>query len=328
MGLSCSHLIEARINAMNEDCGRISVANVHSHWRFRKSEFEVTVIEKFYFDAAAITRLLNNSMRDENDENVKVVDRTIFRKSAANDDSDVSEKKLTIDLLKGLKQNAHIERLFSEPQNSVDEDLENVDFININESRKVKDKDRSKNSKNQKIFMTRAKKKAVKSTRRDSFGFEYVETVVQISQDVASQDRERGRSRTDREDREEGEDRAGRGGRESQGGREGRKTSFTLAERLQAFKKKAEANRAKRQQELNQMDKNIRAIEEKNLVIKNSVRSVSSKTQSTFNQVTPSDEMSEQLSDQAENFIVLSSNSDSDYNNDFDDEITENMNMS
>ncbi|KAL8783457.1 MAG: hypothetical protein Q9195_009378, partial [Heterodermia aff. obscurata] len=124
--------------------------------------------------------MLNNFMKNENDENEKNVDQTMFNKSTESENSNKSEKESTTVLLKNLKRNAHIERSSSKFQNSIDENLENVDLININESRKVKNKNRPKNSKNEKLFMTRVEKRIVKSIRRDSFEFEYLLKTVHL----------------------------------------------------------------------------------------------------------------------------------------------------
>ena len=173
-------------------------------------------------------------MRDESDENVKTVNQIL---SASSENSNINEKLIAF--FRNLKRNAHIERFFSNFQNSIDEKLENVEFLNINESRKVKLKDRSKNSKNQKSLMTRAKKKAIKSTRRNFFEFEYVETVVEIFQ---SRDRSREFTRANRINREKRENQGGRKNREK------RATSpFIIVQKLQAFKKKTIANKTKKQ---------------------------------------------------------------------------------
>ena len=253
-------------------------------------------------------------MKSESDENVKTVNQAL---SASNENSNVNEKFIAF--FRSLKRNVHIERFFSNFQNSIDEKLENVELLNINELRKIKLKNRSKNSKNQKFFITRAKKKAIKSTRRNFFEFEYVEAVVETFQ---SRDRSRKFTRTNRVNREE---------REGQKDRKNRKkraiSLFIITQKLQAFKKKTIANKAKKQQKLNQTKKDIKTIEEKNKVIKKSVRFMISKHQSIFNKIIISDERSEQLSDHEENFMMLNNNNDSDYDDEFDDEIIEDMNI-
>ena len=96
-------------------------------------------------------------MKNENDEKIKNVDRTIFDISKENEIFDSNE---FLFILRDLKRNAHIERSSSNSQNFVDEKFENdQQFLNINEFRKIKIKNRSKNSKNKKKFQTRAKKK-------------------------------------------------------------------------------------------------------------------------------------------------------------------------
>ena len=116
-------------------------------------------------------------MKNESDENVKIVNQVM---SASSENSNVNEKLIAF--FQNLKRNVHIERSSLNSQNSIDEKFENVELLNINELRKVKIKSRSKNSKNQKFFMTRTKKKAIKSTRRNFFEFKYVEAVVEVFQ--------------------------------------------------------------------------------------------------------------------------------------------------
>ena len=237
--------------------------------------------------------------------------------STLSENSNVNEKLIAF--FRSLKRNAHIEQSSSNSQNSINEKFENVEFLNINESRKVKFKNRSKNSKNQKPFMTRAKKKAIKSTRRNFFEFEYVETVVEAFQ---SRDRNRKSTRANRVNRKK---------RENQKNRRNRKKRTTspliIAQKLQTFKKKTIANKTKKQQKLNQTKKNIKVIEKKNKTIKKSVRFIISKHQPIFNKIIISDEKNEQLSDHEKNSMILNNDNDSDYNDKFDDEITENMNM-
>ena len=165
-----------------------------------KSEFVIVIIEKFYIDTIIIIQLLNDFMNDENDEKIKNFDRIIFDISTKNMNID-SKKKLSefTNLFRDMKRNVHIERFFSDFQNFVDENLENVDFFNINEFRTIKFKNRSKNTKNKKDFMTRANKKAIKSTRRNFSNFEHVETI--INEIFQNRNRNRNRNRSVREDR-------------------------------------------------------------------------------------------------------------------------------
>ena len=181
MSLSCNHLIEAKMKIVNQDFDRIFIANVDSHWRFKKFEFDVIVIKKFDFDTTIIVQCLNNFMRNENDKKIKNIDRKILDSSTMNENFDLSKSKFET-IFWNVKRNAHIERFFSNFQNSIDEKIENVKLINVNEFRIVKFKNRSKNSKNKKFVMIRASKIAIKSTRRNFFEFEYVEIVVEIFQ--------------------------------------------------------------------------------------------------------------------------------------------------
>ena len=181
-------------------------------------------------------------MKNESDENVKTVNQAM---SASNENSNVNEKLIVF--FRSLKRNAHIERSFSNFQNSINEKFENVELLNINEFRKVKFKNRPKNSKNQKSFITRAKKKTIKSTRRNFFEFEYVETAVQISQ---NRDRNRKSIRTNRIDRKKREKQKNRNNRNKRSA-----APFIMIQKLQTLKKKTITNKTKKQQKLNQTKK-------------------------------------------------------------------------
>lgn len=107
----------------------------------------------------------------------------------------VEAKHKVNDFLRSLRRNAHINRLFLNSNDFVDENLknlENVEFLKINEPRVMKKKGRSKGSINKKGLITRAQRKVVNSTRRDSFGFEHVEISIQVARDG---ERERNRER-------------------------------------------------------------------------------------------------------------------------------------
>ena len=135
-------------------------------------------------------------MKEENDDKMKIVNDAIFDSTATNENFDENEAKFRI-VFRNVKKNTHVERFSSNFQNSVDENFENVTLMNVNESRSMKDKNRSINSKNQKSLMTRVEKIAIKSTRRNFFEFEHVEVIVETQQ----QSREKVRS--EREFREQ-----------------------------------------------------------------------------------------------------------------------------
>ena len=275
MGLPCSHRIEARIKAVDRDLGRIFIADVHPHWRFKKPDSEVAATREFNSDTAAIARFLENLMGDENDKAVEDIDREILGSSAASEDSDLNEPEFRA-ILRDVKRNAHIERSSPDSQDSVDEEIENTELVDINEPRTVKSKGRPKGSQNQKPFMTRADKIAAKSTHRDFFEFEYVEAAVE-----ASQGRERG-ARGGRSARGERSTRR-RGGRGGRGGR-GEQAAPLTAQKLQAIKDEALAGKAKRQQEMDQLEEDFKNIEEASAVIKQSVRPLLLSKQSSNNE--------------------------------------------
>ncbi len=60
---------------------------------------------------------------------------------------------------------------------------ENVDLLDVNESRVVKSKERSTKARNKKNTITRIEKTKAKSIKRDSFGFEHVDAAIKASRD-------------------------------------------------------------------------------------------------------------------------------------------------
>ena len=95
-------------------------------------------------------------------------------------------------------------------------------------------------------------------------------------------------------------------------------------------------NKTRKQRELNELNENIKTIDEKNIIIKRSVRFLISNKQMSDNEKNLNNQLNiheenfnKQLSDQKENFMMLSNNddSDSDYDMNFDDEFIEDMNM-
>ena len=354
MGLPCSHIIEARMNAVDEELGRIPIDDVHPHWRFRKPDTEISAGEEFSSDVAAIAQVLRQPMGDENDEDAEdaeTLDQAVANASLAPDvnvedvdedfDLEETERKAN-ELLRSLRRNARIERPTPDPQDSVDEDLndpENVELLGINEPRVMKEKGRPKGSTNKKGLMTNAQKKAANSTRRDPSRFEHVEASIQAARGGGrSRGRGRGPGRVNTTSA-----RGGHGATTARGGvtskaRKGRKASdapLTWSQKVQALKDEAKAEKAKRQQELDAMDADIRAIEEEDVAIKRSVRAMmpvkhsdetvlGSDFEATEHEV---GEHQEEAGDHAEDPMELSSNTDSDYNMDSDGEITGDMNM-
>ena len=121
-------------------------------------------------------------MKNENDQKIKIVNQTILDSTIdKNSNFYMNEIEFKI-VFRNLKQNAHIERFFSNAQNLIDENFENVKFINVNKSRSIKIKNRLTNSKNKKFFITRTKKIVIKSTIRNFFEFEYVEIIVETQE--------------------------------------------------------------------------------------------------------------------------------------------------
>ena len=119
---------------------------------------------------------MNDSSKNDEIDNAKIIDRIIF--DSSNFDSNKKFSKFS-KLFRNLKQNVYIERLFSNLTNSIDENFENVAFFNVNEFRTIKIKNRQKKFKNQKNFITREKKKTIKSTRRNFSKFKHIETIIE-----------------------------------------------------------------------------------------------------------------------------------------------------
>ena len=352
MGLPCSHVIELRMNAVDEELGRILLTDVHPHWRFRKPETELSAVEEFTSDTATISEFLRNPMGGEDDEEVEAVDQAIANASFIRDinaenveedfDLGLTERKAN-EILRSMRRNAHIERPTPDPDDSVDEDLknpENVELLHINEPRVMKEKGRPKGSKNKKGLMTRAQKKAANSTRRDPSAFEHVEASIQATRG-GGRDRGRGRGGTTSARGGRGGTTSARGGtgrggttfarggvtKEARGGRKSTVAPLTWQQRLQALRDEFRA-------EKDAMEADIRAIEEEDIAIRRSVRSIlpvkrSDETVlgSDFDATQHEAGEHQEAGEHAEDPMELSSNTDGDYNSAFDGEITGDMNM-
>lgn len=104
------------------------------------------------------------------------------------------------------------DRIESQPASSASENLELDDMLSIAEPAKAKAKGRPRGSVNKKGTMTRAEKKAAKSTKQDLSGFEHVEQEFEAK--AKRTKKTTSQAKTDREGRgREGEDRGGRGRR-------------------------------------------------------------------------------------------------------------------
>ena len=154
-GLSCAHTIEARITAIPDRAGTLRLEDVHSHWRFKKPE-------------SSLLTLTNDFTSD-------VVDETLTSTITQWDSEIESELEDLNTLLHSASD--HIEPSATVSDSDSDTDLD--DLLNVKAPKMIKSKERFKNSINKKNTMTKAEKKAVKSTKRHSSGFELVEQVIE-----------------------------------------------------------------------------------------------------------------------------------------------------
>ena len=62
MGLSCSYLIEARIEAIDDELERIHLSDVDIHWWFKKLDLGIILIANFVSNYPAINEALAKSL--------------------------------------------------------------------------------------------------------------------------------------------------------------------------------------------------------------------------------------------------------------------------
>ena len=190
--------------------GKISLNHVHPHWRFKKPESSLlSVRNDLITDAPAL----------END------DLLFYRPVFAEANDDLSDLPDVDDLLREPDEmNPPI------PADDSDEDDDLGDLLDVNEPNVVKPKGRPPGSKNKKGVMTRAEKKAAKSTKRDLSGFEHAELAIETR--AKRQKKEEAEAHTSTRSRDEARGaRGARGGREARGGRRrgGATTSTPMA---------------------------------------------------------------------------------------------------
>ena len=199
MGLSCAHIIQIIIQAS----GKLFLEDVHSHWRFKKPVSSLTFsLDDFTFDPIdAFVVPSTTSMSFYQSMHIE----QMF-------DDDFSEFD---DILHGRSNRISSLASFFDS----DSVFEVGDFLDVNESKKVKPKGRFRGSQNKKGTMTRAEKKVVKFTKRDASGFEIVEQAMETRYKRAKVATRGGGITAGRGSR--GGERGGRGGRGG-GGRGGR----------------------------------------------------------------------------------------------------------
>ncbi len=169
MGLPCSHLIEARIEAVDDGLGRIHLSDVDIHWWFKKPDSGIISIADFVSDHPAINEALAEPLGAIED----VLDI----------DLDLDQPLPFIDdIIRHLQVSNRVQRPPPDsPEPAAELIDDDVDLLDVNEPRIVKAKGRPAGAKNRKGTMTRAKKAKAKSIRRDPSGFEHVDAAIKAS---------------------------------------------------------------------------------------------------------------------------------------------------
>ena len=192
MSLPCVHTIQTTIQAS----GRLLLKDVHPHWRFKKLVSSLTPpLDDFTFDPIDAPVVSSTTPMP--------FYQPMHIEQMSDDDFPEFD-----DILHGRSNR------ISPPAPSSDSDSvsEVGDLLDVNEPKKVKPKRRPRGSQNKKGTMTRAEKKAAKSTKRDASGFEIVEQTMKTRYKRAKVATRGEETTAGRESREEG--RRGRGGRE------------------------------------------------------------------------------------------------------------------
>ena len=174
MGLPCAHMIVAALEIEEK---KLLLEDVHFHWRFKKPDsYLLTFIKDFVSDSSSNS----SSVSSETDLFFFFFadDSDLF-----SDVNDLIRDRIELSLVFEMKKNSNLK-----------------DLRNIVESSVAKAKGRLSGSPNKKRLMTRAEKKAVKSTKRDLSGFEHMERNLAARAkctkkiiDQAENDREGGR---------------------------------------------------------------------------------------------------------------------------------------
>ena len=197
-GLSCAHKIKAALNRLHDQRGRLNVDDFHSHWRFRKSQTADAEPSAFRFDYQVIEDVSSASrdqVIDSSEDDIWLDPSQFTEQESDYDFPEVSE------LVTGLRSNADasmspIQEELPEGDENVDwenhndiesrhdtsepveEELVIDDLLTVNDPRVVKPKGRPRGAKGKQLSMTRAEKRAAKTTKRDLFKFEHVDRAL------------------------------------------------------------------------------------------------------------------------------------------------------
>ena len=197
MGLPCSHMIR---EASEGEEKKLLLEDVHPHWRFKKPE------------SSRLTPT-NDFFSDPQPESSELSKRPFYEPPPETFDDSATDSLPDVDEL--IRNRT---RLDSPIASSISEDNDLNDLLNIAEPEIAKAKGRPRGSQNKKGTMTRAEKKAAKSTKRDLSGFEHVEreyearvkrakknTNGQVKKNITSQAKKgRDRGEVNREERSRG----------------------------------------------------------------------------------------------------------------------------
>lgn len=116
-------------------------------------------------DVSSEADLIVRDMEDDNH-----VERPVERSGSESSEADL--------IVRDMEEDNHIEPPIEE-HDSAEDELANGDLLDVNDPDKVQSKGRPKGAKGKKPPMTKAQKKAAKSTRRDPSKFEHVEQRLQ-----------------------------------------------------------------------------------------------------------------------------------------------------
>ena len=236
MGLPCAHMIEA---CMKTPEARLSLDDVHPHWRFKKPEsLYVAPANNLTSDDALRSRQLLTDFSDLSD--LPDADEFLHEvhagpsshmkprspsppseDEAANYSINHMERRSLSPLSERETDDHTIDRMKPRSPSPPSEDEGLSDVLDIKEPEKAKGKGRPKGSQNKKGTMTKAEKKAANSTKRDPSGFELVERDIasrakRAKKEAAGKSKEKINKKNTSVQSAQG--RGARGGRGSRGG--------------------------------------------------------------------------------------------------------------
>ena len=225
MNLFCAHKIKTTTK-YNDDVDQLHIDNVHFHWRFKKSSIEKTEthrqfeINELIDDSHVLVEMIekeNDELRiSENDENswieyeqneLKRIIQESFDNTIERFENAISKVSFEVEfIVQNMKKNNHIE--FSiEKHDFVENELVDDDLLDVNNSEKMKAKERFSRTKRKKSLMTKTQKKTIKSIRRNFSRFEHVKKRFQITRHQQDDVTQRSELKQERQNQREQRDR-------------------------------------------------------------------------------------------------------------------------